>query len=393
MPNLQNLLKRRPVVEELDPEVHARLRARLASLHEPEDSDPEHDLDSTADPEPPVAAAIEQPVAEVVAPIPMPAPTDSDLAADEEAALPANGLDTDGWDADAAPEESLQATPDETVAPPFKAAPEPDVEMLVTAGTEIDTPVNGQRPTRAPRPAARIASVAPTRAVPPPRRTRATPALVACPYCAEPLKTPPVASGKCPRCRLRIVVKRVGDRAIYLTEAALPVFMAERRRAVHAGRWTLERDRWLELAMASGVEPASVTRLARMLVSEDVIAAARNLYMSSIERSARAARRERRWEDAARLRAEQSIALYRIARYARPVPAEVLAVHRDGLASSLRGIAEVAKSAELRAAPCCETCRADDGRTVRIADELRSPSVRNAQGRRLGDRGPSRPSW
>jgi hypothetical protein len=211
--------------------------------------------------------------------------------------------------------------------------------------------------------------------VPPARKSRATRATVACPYCAEPLKVPPVASGKCPRCRLRIVVKRVGDRAIYLTEAALPVYMGERRRAVHAGRWTRERDRWLELAKASGAEPESLERLTRQLLSEDVIASARSLYMSTVERAARTARRERQWDDASQLRYDQALALYRIARSARPVPADVLAVHRDGLGSSLRGIAEIAKWAELRAGACCETCRADDGRTVRIVDELRLPSL------------------
>ena len=261
--------------------------------------------------------------------------------------------------------------------PPSQAPAESRADAQVQALAEAPAEAAAESPVAAElRVVAQPARPArPTAATPPAGRSRAARAAVSCPYCAEPLKSPPVASGKCPRCRQQIVVRRVGDRAIYLTEAALPVFLTERRRAAHAGRWTRERDRWLELAMSSGAEPVSVTRLARQILSEEVVAGARSLYMSTVERSTRAARRARRWEEAARLRSDQALALYRIARSAKPVPAEILAVHRDGLASSLRGIAEIAKSAEMRAATCCDACRADDGRTVRIAEELRRASL------------------
>ena len=42
-----------------------------------------------------------------------------------------------------------------------------------------------------------------------------------CPYCALLLDPPPESSRRCPRCRERIIVKRVDGRAIYLTEAAV----------------------------------------------------------------------------------------------------------------------------------------------------------------------------
>jgi hypothetical protein len=275
----------------------------------------------------------------------------------------------DGRDVAPPPPVRTSAESDVPVRLGAEPAPPPDLEVVVTAVNEIvsaSVEVPGQR--RASR-----AGSAGSRA--PVRRSRARATVVACPYCAEPLDSPPVASGKCPRCRQRIVVRQVGDRAVYLTEAALPVFMAERRRAAHAGRWARERDRWLEHAIAAGADPAAVTRLTRQPVSEDVIEASRSLYLSTVARAVRTARLERRWEDASRLRGDQALVLYRIARSATPVPAHVLEVYRDGVASDLRGIAEVAKFAELRAASCCEACKADDGRTVRITDELRTPSL------------------
>jgi hypothetical protein len=78
-----------------------------------------------------------------------------------------------------------------------------------------------------------------------------------CPYCALPLPTAPVSSQRCPRCRQRFIVKRVDGRAIYLTEAAVPVFVAERRRVAASARLTRERDRWLRLAAAAGAPPKS----------------------------------------------------------------------------------------------------------------------------------------
>jgi hypothetical protein len=200
-----------------------------------------------------------------------------------------------------------------------------------------------------------------------------------CPYCASALKPPPVASGRCPRCRQRIIVKRIAGRPVYLTEAAVPVFEAERRRTAHAGRWTHERDRWLEQARAAGAEADRVARLVRLPVSEDIVDGARRLYLGAVDRAVAAARRERRWDDGARLRFDEALTVRRLAGPRSLPSVEVLRLHRDGLALLLRGIGELARSAELLAGSCCDTCRSDDGLVVRIADELRAPHLPHAQ--------------
>jgi hypothetical protein len=171
------------------------------------------------------------------------------------------------------------------------------------------------------------------------------------------------------------VVKRVAGRAVYLTEAAVEVFEAERRRSASAGRLTRERTRWLKLAAAAGASPERSSRLLSAEVSDEVVASARTLYLAAVERSFAAARRERRWEDAARIRREHAAVLYRIAGSPVPPSSEVLKLHRDGVTAELRGIAEIARDAELVAATCCDTCRADDGRVLRIAAELRAPRL------------------
>jgi hypothetical protein len=192
------------------------------------------------------------------------------------------------------------------------------------------------------------------------------------------LKPPPLATRRCPRCRQRIIVKRVGDRRVYLAEAAVPVFDAERRRLSNAGRWTGLRDRWLELALKAGADERRAARIARDPVSELVVEAARSLYMTAAERSFRAARHDRRWDDAARIRFEQALAVHRVGGSPVPVSIEVVRLHREGVVTSLRGIGGVAPEAELRAGRCCDECRADDGVVVRVDDELRAPRLPHA---------------
>jgi hypothetical protein len=195
-------------------------------------------------------------------------------------------------------------------------------------------------------------------------------AVASCPYCAALLQAPPVSSGRCGRCRRRIVVKHVDGRAVYLTEAAVPVFEAERRRITSASRFTRDRDRWLKLAAAVGAAPERAARLVAAPLSEDTVLGARTLYLTTVERSFQAAKRERRWDDAARIRRDQALALYRIAGSPVPPPAEIVKLHREGLTAELRGIAAIARDAELVGATCCDACRADDGRILRIAAEL-----------------------
>jgi len=190
-----------------------------------------------------------------------------------------------------------------------------------------------------------------------------------CPYCASLLQPPPDATRRCPRCRQRIVVRHIGTRAVYLAEAVLPFFEAERQ------RWARERDRWLDLARASGAAADPVQHLATEPLSEAGVAAARALYMSTVDRSFRIAKSDRRWEEAARIRYDQALALFRIAGSTAPPPEEVVKLHREGVVADLQGIGEVSKDAELRGASCCETCQVDEGRVVRIAEELRSPRL------------------
>ena len=140
-----------------------------------------------------------------------------------------------------------------------RGAPKPGPKPVRRSGVVRSGPrpdpvaATAQTPTEATQPAD-MAAPAPPR----PRPTRPHPTAAAavrrpvaavapyCPYCALLLDPPPESSRRCPRCRERIVVKRVDGRAIYLTEAAVLVFESERRRMAHAGRWTRERERWLK---------------------------------------------------------------------------------------------------------------------------------------------------
>jgi ketosteroid isomerase-like protein len=208
---------------------------------------------------------------------------------------------------------------------------------------------------------------------------KAAPALSAveasCPYCALLLQPPPESSRGCPRCRHRIIVKRVDGRAVYLTEAAVLFFDAERRRIASSRRWTRERQRWLKLAAAAGAPGQRAARLAAAQPSEDVVEAARTLYMTTVERSFRSAKRDRRWEDASHIRREQAMALFRLAGSPLTPPEALVKLQRDGVVAELRGIAEIARDAELVSAACCDVCLADDGRICRITQEFRVPRL------------------
>ncbi len=201
---------------------------------------------------------------------------------------------------------------------------------------------------------------------------------VSCPYCAVLLEPPPTSSRSCPRCRNRIVVKRIEGRAVYLTEAAVAFFEAERRRIAGAARFTRERARWLKLAAAAGAPPERAARLVAAQLSEETVDAARTLYMNTVERAFRSAKRERRWEDASRIRREQATALFRLARSGSIPPEAVVTLHREGVAAELRGIAAIAKEAELVSAACCDICRAEDGQIGRITHELLAPRLPHA---------------
>jgi len=208
---------------------------------------------------------------------------------------------------------------------------------------------------------------------------RAIPAAIAhCPYCAVVLAPAPTASRRCERCRQRIMVKRVDGQPVYLTEGAVAVFEAENRRAASAARLGRERARWLALAAAVDAPERRQAQLTSARLSEETVAASKALYLSSVDRAFRAARKTKDWDLAARYRRDQATALYRAAGSPKPPAPDIVVLYRDGVAAELRGIAEISRDAELVAAACCEACRGDDHKIFRISTELRQPRLPHA---------------
>ena len=204
---------------------------------------------------------------------------------------------------------------------------------------------------------------------------RAAPVAAACPYCAVLLQPAPASSQRCARCRQRIVVKRVDGRAVYLTEAAVPVFQAERRRIASAGRFQRERARWLKLAAAAGAPSDRATRLAAAQLSEETLGRLPDALHD--HRQAR--------DPGSKARAAMGgCCADRAYTCAGPVPRGGLAraaargdrqAPPGGTGAELRGIAEIARDAQLVAASCCDACRVDDGRVLRIAAGARTPRL------------------
>jgi hypothetical protein len=189
------------------------------------------------------------------------------------------------------------------------------------------------------------------------------------------LQPPPTASRRCPRCRQRIIVKRVDGRPVYLTEAAVEVFESERQRITTSGRMARERERWLKLAASAGAPPERIARLAASALSDKVVEGARTLYVSTVDRAFRAAKRDHQWETASRIRRDQATALYRLEGSPDPPPWDLVALYREGVTAELRGIAEISRDAELVSATCCDICRADDRKIFRIANQLKVPRL------------------
>jgi hypothetical protein len=158
----------------------------------------------------------------------------------------------------------------------------------------------------------------------------------------------------------------------------VPVFVAERQRVAASGRLTRERQHWLRLAAAAGAPPEKQARLASARLTEDLVVAARALYLTTVDRAFRLAKREHDWEMASRLRREKATVLYRDAGSPLPVSAEFVEVFREGVAAELRGLAEISRDAELASASCCDACRADDRLVSRISQELRVPRLPHA---------------
>jgi hypothetical protein len=98
----------------------------------------------------------------------------------------------------------------------------------------------------------------------------------------------------------------------------------------------------------------------------------------AVERAVRESRREKHWEVVARLRRQQAAALYEEAGSRPPPSAEIVALHRDAIAATLRDVSAVARNVELVGAACCPACRADNEKVFKIVDELRTPRLPHA---------------
>ena len=172
-----------------------------------------------------------------------------------------------------------------------------------------------------------------------------------------------------------MIVRYVGTRRAILAAAVLPFFEAER---LNEERRARERDRWLELARESGTDVDQLPQPAGESISEADVAAARAAYLSGVDGAFRLAQDDRRWDVAARIRYEQVAVLSRMADAPGAPSDELIGLHREGMAADLQAIGEVARDAEVRGESCCDACRVDDRRVVRVAEELASPTLPHA---------------
>lgn len=195
---------------------------------------------------------------------------------------------------------------------------------------------------------------------------------IPCPSCAVLLDPPPTRSRRCPYCREPIVVRRVDGRTAVFTEQAVAVFEAQRRRELDEARWGAAREQWLLLARSIGVPQDQRARVAAMPISPDAVASAERLYATTAEHAMAAARREKRWGDVGQLARDLAAARYKALGSPIPVPEEILALHRDGMAAVLRSLVPLTKDVELVSAGCCRPCRADSGAVFRASDELKA---------------------
>ena len=367
------LLRSKPKIDEAEWALtESRTAVRLAGLFDPAvDEDPsDSELDAAGAADPPTGAAEASPGVPVEAELPRPAPAAVDPIRPPDGQRPpiiVIGVD------------------DRTASAP---APEPVVgigrEPVPVMAEDLDDRGRDSWLFDVADELASVPAVLARNGTPRPAKTRgkapaaAVVASAFCPYCGVLLDPPPSASRRCTSCLQRIVVKRMDGRPVYLAEAAVLVFDAERRRQGSASRLTRQRQAWLRLAAGVGAPAGRVTRLAAARISQDAVDASRALYLAAADRALRAARRQRDWEGAARIRRDEARALYRAAGAPQPIPSEMLALFGEGAAAELRGIAEISRDAELISAGCCDACRADDQRIFRISQLLRVPRLPHA---------------
>jgi hypothetical protein len=220
-----------------------------------------------------------------------------------------------------------------------------------------------------------VVPAAPAQTPAAPAQTPAAPArapAAACPYSAKLLDPPPERSRLCPRCRRRIVVRRVGGRLVLLTEQAQEVFESEQQREINERAWNHERREWLALAKSVEAPANRIARLAAAPVSQAVVTASKGLYLANAERAVRSARRTKSWDKVASVRRAQAAALYRASGSAVPPSEEIVSLHREWSAAALRALLRFgAAQAELVGSGCCPICERDNGQRFLIKAELR----------------------
>ena len=196
-----------------------------------------------------------------------------------------------------------------------------------------------------------------------------------CPNCGVLVSPAPTHTRLCPRCRHRIVVRKLHGRVVYLAESSVAIFEAERERERLERTWTTQRRRWLELARLVRAPDDRRRILAAAPLSAATVASSRALYMSTADAAVRAARSAKDWDEVSRIRREQAVALAAEVGNSVPPIEEAVELHREAMAATLRALAKVTRRAELVGASCCAPCRADYGRSFRITDELRTPRL------------------
>jgi hypothetical protein len=251
---------------------------------------------------------------------PAPVPVDPEL--DATPLVMFLGAPAPGWTADSAPSSvevpsvAMEAPAQDTLFSGDRTDLEPVMESEA-AGSDAGA-------SEAASPVAESATVAPPEAEPPTSIVPAAPAVASvdahayCPYCATILKPPPTSDRRCTECKQQIVVRQVDDRTVWLMEAALPVFEAERRRIADEERWTEQRAHWLDLALSAGAPKGRVSKAAEEAPTEAKVSTARALYLSSVDRSFESAVKDDQWAVAARIRFDEALVLFDLA--GAPIP-------------------------------------------------------------------------
>ena len=205
---------------------------------------------------------------------------------------------------------------------------EPVAATTETVAQVVAPPSPVVRPAAAPRPAKAAGKKRP--------KSKASafkwPAQASCPYCAQLLVPAPTTHKRCPRCRQRVMVRRVEDRVAFLTEASVAIFESERRRVAESKHWIGPRNQWIRLAEAAGARPDKVAKVNESLATPESVYAARSVYFAAVDRSVKDARADHDWPLAVRIRRAQAAAVSKLEGSPIPPPDDAVELHRDAAA-------------------------------------------------------------